>query len=153
MGAWRAFRGEYDALSARAMRWRGSDVCCQLTCFAFDAQAGNTALHNAAYEGKIEVAQVLIQLGADVNLINNAGDRPWHWAQNMQNEEMMAFLEKNGANTEQGRILVPDHVPKVKDFYENYPEHPAPRPEYLEWKEEEDRKFEYEKHKLIPGMS
>lgn len=43
-------------------------------------------------------------------------------------------------------------VPFATDFYENYPEHPPPHPEYLEWREEEDRKYEQEKHKLIPGM-
>ena len=186
---------------ARADRRRLSNVIAALI------QAGNTPLHNAAYEGKIEVAQVLLQMGADVNALNNAGDRPWHWANNMDNEAMMAFLEKNGANKDQGRVLLQDHVPKTKgesgrrarerrrasaagapttlvrgrlmcahrcpsapararpsippsisrvpfatDFYENYPEHPPPHPEYLEWREEEDRKYEQEKHKLIPGM-
>ena len=31
--------------------------------------------------------------GAKVNPSNNAGDRPWHWAENMRQTEMMAFLE------------------------------------------------------------
>lgn len=93
---------------ARADRRRLSNVIAALI------QAGNTPLHNAAYEGKIEVAQVLLQMGADVNALNNAGDRPWHWANNMDNEAMMAFLEKNGANKDQGRVLLQDHVPKTK---------------------------------------
>eukprot|EP00793_Prasinoderma_coloniale_P000682 PRCOL_00003832-RA len=137
---------DVNEVRARADRRRLSNVIAALI------QAGNTPLHNAAYEGKIEVAQVLLQMGADVNALNNAGDRPWHWANNMDNEAMMAFLEKNGANKDQGRVLLQDHVPKTKDFYENYPEHPPPHPEYLEWREEEDRKYEQEKHKLIPGM-
>ena len=56
--------------------------------------AGNTPLHSAAYEGWIEGAQLLLSLGAKVNASNNAGDRPWHWAQNMDHDDMMAFLEK-----------------------------------------------------------
>ena len=56
--------------------------------------AGNTPLHSAAYEGWIEGAQLLLSLGAKVNASNNAGDRPWHWAQNMDHNDMMAFLVK-----------------------------------------------------------
>ena len=56
--------------------------------------AGNTPLHSAAYEGWIEGAELLLTLGAKVNASNNAGDRPWHWAQNMGHEAMMKFLEK-----------------------------------------------------------
>ncbi len=56
--------------------------------------AGNTPLHSAAYEGWIEGAELLLSLGAKVNASNNAGDRAWHWAQNMDHEDMMAFLVK-----------------------------------------------------------
>ena len=56
--------------------------------------AGNTPLHSAAYEGWIEGAELLLSLGAKVNASNNAGDRPWHWAQNMGHEDMMSFLVK-----------------------------------------------------------
>lgn len=34
-----------------------------------------------------------LKQGAKVNPSNNAGDRPWHWAQNMRQTEMMAFLK------------------------------------------------------------
>jgi hypothetical protein len=40
-------------------------------------QAGNTPLHNAAYEGWIDGAQTLLQLGAKVNASNNVR-RPAH---------------------------------------------------------------------------
>lgn len=39
--------------------------------------AGNTPLHSAAYEGWLEGAELLLQLGAKVNASNNAGDTPW----------------------------------------------------------------------------
>lgn len=55
--------------------------------------AGNTPLHNAAYEGWTEGIDLLISLGAKVNASNNAGDRPWHWARNMGQTAAMAALE------------------------------------------------------------
>lgn len=125
--------------------------------------AGNTPLHNAAYEGWVEGAQLLLSLGAKMDASNNAGDRPWHWARNMGQDDMMKLLEtvscrsavlsllqlwwhfsdpnlikyclpcplqhqkapcrtaevyvlllQAGANTEQGKVLVSDHIPKVK---------------------------------------
>ena len=60
--------------------------------------AGNTPLHSAAYEGWLEGAELLIRLGAKVNASNNAGDRPYQWAQNMGHEDMMALLVKVECN-------------------------------------------------------
>ena len=99
--------------------------------------AGNTPLHHAAYEGWLQGAELLLSLGAHINASNNAGDRPWHWARNMGHADMMEMLEQvwyipwqhmveftpeatsvsvlqNGAVTEQGKVLVADHIPKVK---------------------------------------
>ena len=56
--------------------------------------AGNTPLHSAAYEGWLEGAELLIDLGAKVNASNNAGDRPWHWAHNLGHNAMLDLLEK-----------------------------------------------------------
>lgn len=56
--------------------------------------AGNTALHNAAYEGWADGVELLLSLGAKVNASNNAGDTPWHWARNMGHAHVMALLEK-----------------------------------------------------------
>lgn len=56
--------------------------------------AGNTPLHNAAYEGWEEGVELLLSLGAKVNASNNAGDRPWHWARNMGHTKVMDLLER-----------------------------------------------------------
>lgn len=56
--------------------------------------AGNTALHNAAYEGWLEGAELLLSLGAKIDASNNAGDRPWHWARNMSQTATMEFLQQ-----------------------------------------------------------
>lgn len=54
--------------------------------------AGNTPLHSAAYEGWLEGVEVLLSLGAKIDASNNAGDRPYHWAENMGHKEVMDFI-------------------------------------------------------------
>ena len=106
--------------------------------------AGNTPLHNAAFEGWLLGAELLLSLGARIDASNNAGDRAWHSARNMGHDDMMEMLEQvcltvlmsslapccadmvvdpqnnitnvlqNGASTKQGKVLVADHIPKVK---------------------------------------
>ena len=56
--------------------------------------AGNTPLHNAAYEGWLEGVELLLGLGAKINASNNAGDRPWHWADNMGHDHVKALLSQ-----------------------------------------------------------
>lgn len=56
--------------------------------------AGNTPLHNAAYEGWLEGVDLLLSLGAKINASNNAGDRPWHWADNMGHDDVKALLSQ-----------------------------------------------------------
>ncbi|KAK2079318.1 hypothetical protein QBZ16_003009 [Prototheca wickerhamii] len=116
--------------------------------------AGNTPLHSAAYEGWLEGCELLLGLGAKIDASNNAGDRPWHWARNMGHQDVMDFLEQNGASTEQGQVLVQDHVPKVKDFFQRecWAHHPKPHAEYMEWRKQQDAAYEAERAKLIPGM-
>mmetsp|Transcript_44889 Transcript_44889/g.85818 ORF Transcript_44889/g.85818 Transcript_44889/m.85818 type:complete len:117 (+) Transcript_44889:2337-2687(+) len=115
-------------------------------------QAGNTPLHNAAYEGWIEGAELLLKLGAKINASNNAGDTAWHWADNMRNEDMCDFLVKNGASRRQGNVIVPEHIPKVKDFYSKVKNHPLPSQEFMAWRKAMDDAYEAEQAKLIPGM-
>ena len=54
--------------------------------------AGNTPLHCAAYEGWLDGVKLLLDLGAKLDASNNAGDRPWHWADNMGQEATKDFL-------------------------------------------------------------
>ena len=56
--------------------------------------AGNTPLHNAAFEGWADGVELLLDLGAKINASNNAGDRPWHWAKNMKHHHVMKILEQ-----------------------------------------------------------
>lgn len=56
--------------------------------------AGNTPLHCAAYEGWLEGVELLLNLGAKLDASNNAGDRPWHWADNMGHDDVKNFLVK-----------------------------------------------------------
>ncbi|PNW77453.1 hypothetical protein CHLRE_10g437250v5 [Chlamydomonas reinhardtii] len=95
--------------------------------------AGNTPLHNAAWSGWEEGVQQLLRLGAKVNASNNAGDRPWHWARNMGHTGVMAILEQHGAVKERGKVLVQEHVPKVKDFYSKscWSHHPLPYADFV----------------------
>ena len=64
------------------------------------------------------------------------------------------MLEKAGASKEQGKVLVQDHVPKVKDFYQKecWAHHPKPHADYMEWRPKQDKLQESERNKLIPGM-
>ena len=72
----------------------------------------------AAYVGWLEGADALLKLGARIDASNNAGDRPIHWATFMRHDDLVAFLERSGAVQERGAVIVPEHVNKVKDFYE-----------------------------------
>ncbi len=56
--------------------------------------AGNTPLHSAAYEGWVEGIELLLSLGAKIDASNNAGDRAYHWAENMGHQEVMDLLVK-----------------------------------------------------------
>ena len=56
--------------------------------------AGNTPLHCAAYEGWLEGIELLLSMGAKLDASNNAGDRPWHWADNMSQEAVKDLLVK-----------------------------------------------------------
>ena len=104
--------------------------------------AGNTPLHGAAYDGWLEGIELLAKQGARLDASNNAGDTPWQWAANMRHDEACDLLEKLGADKDyRGRVIVPEHIPKVKDFYEleDGRDHPLPSQEFLEWQKEQDR--------------
>ena len=50
-------------------------------------------MFNAAYDNWVEGIDLLVSLGAKVDASNNAGDTPYRWAENMQNEEAMEALK------------------------------------------------------------
>lgn len=54
---------------------------------------GNNLLHTACYYGRIEIADVLLRLGMDVNCRGNNGNTPLHYAANQNKPDMaMALL-------------------------------------------------------------
>ncbi|KAI3434403.1 hypothetical protein D9Q98_002481 [Chlorella vulgaris] len=116
--------------------------------------AGNTPLHFACFEGWLEGCELLLQLGAKVNASNNAGDRPYHWASNMGHTAVMEFIKKNGGQTDHGKVLVQDHIPKVKDFHQRacWAHHPQPHQEYMDYRKKQEEAYETEQKKLVPGM-
>lgn len=59
---------------------------------------GMTPLHNAAYYGQRQVAEVLIAKGANVNGTNTAGQTPLHIAANFGAKFVPELLLANGAN-------------------------------------------------------
>jgi hypothetical protein len=87
--------------------------------------AGNTPLHNAAYEGWAEGCEALLNLGAKVNASNNAGDTPWHWATNMGHEGVMALLEKVRDSRGESRAARHRRAPAAAAA------HPPPPPRHL----------------------
>jgi ankyrin repeat protein len=58
---------------------------------------GMTPLHMAATLNRLEVAAVLIELGADVNVQNNKGVTPLQCAAAVGYKKMADFLKKHGA--------------------------------------------------------
>lgn len=104
--------------------------------------AGNTPLHNACYEGWIEGVQTLLAAGAKPLASNNAGDRPWHWADNMGHDAVAELLLKvtGPEASEQGLVVVQDHVPKVKEFFAKpcWSHHPKPYKDFIDAKRRAD---------------
>ena len=66
----------------------------------------------------------------------------------------MSLLERNGAAKEPGRVIVPEHVNKIKDFYhlDEGVTHPLPSQEFMAWRAAADEHYVNESNSLIPGM-
>ena len=53
----------------------------------------------------------------------------------MGHTDLMALLANNGANKTHGLPIVPEHIPKVKDFYKEVDKaHPLPSMEFMQWR-------------------
>jgi ankyrin repeat protein len=65
-----------------------------------DDEYGGTPLHHAAYNGHIEIARLLLQNGAEVNVKSNVGYTPLHWAAIHGHVEILHLLVENGADLE-----------------------------------------------------
>ena len=66
-----------------------------------DDWRGYTPLHLAAYSGHIEIARLLLQNGAEVNVMrNNYGITPLHWAALNGHVDILHLLVENGVDLE-----------------------------------------------------
>ena len=62
--------------------------------------AGTTPLHHAAEGGRKEIAELLIENGADLNVKDETlGDTPVDWAIRRKHPEMVDLLRKHGGKT------------------------------------------------------
>ena len=59
---------------------------------------GRTPLHLAAGNGRKEVAQILVESGAEVNVADGDGRTPLHWAAKRGHKEVAQLLIENGAD-------------------------------------------------------
>ena len=59
---------------------------------------GNTPLHLAAMNGKIDVAKVLLKHNADVNAKNNEGRTALHYATDFNHRDLVELLLAHGAS-------------------------------------------------------
>jgi hypothetical protein len=58
---------------------------------------GATAAHAAAVGGKVEVLQLLVSRGADLNIVSDYGDSPLAAAIEMKQDSAIAYLKAHGA--------------------------------------------------------
>lgn len=63
-------------------------------------KGGATSLHIACREGNVEIAKILIENGANVNLVDNEGWSPLMRASLNGNENLVDLLLKNGAKSQ-----------------------------------------------------
>ena len=65
-----------------------------------DDYRGDTPLHYAAENGHIEIARLLLQNGADLNVRSNRGRTPLHLAAENGNVDILHLLVENGVDLE-----------------------------------------------------
>lgn len=94
--------GVYDHLSYACAGGHCVDIVKILLAFKADVNVkdnyqGNTALISAAKNGNAEIAKLLIEAGADVNLANNDGNTPLKYAEENGHTEIVELLKAHGA--------------------------------------------------------
>jgi hypothetical protein len=89
---WAAARGRRDAVEMLA--GLGFDVNAKARTDAPAEQEWETALHHAAGEGDLDLARLLLRLGADPGITDTRfGATPLGWAEHFGQKEMIALLE------------------------------------------------------------
>lgn len=63
---------------------------------AEDEEYGNTPLHYAAQKGFLELAELLLSRGADINARENIGRTPFFRANSAGHKDVADFLRKKG---------------------------------------------------------
>ena len=74
----------------------------------------NTPLHYAAMEGRIELATLLIERGAEINPINDSNETPLNMAHDCNHTDVVACLKTKGA------VRAPQPVPEEGSGEENW---------------------------------
>ena len=59
---------------------------------------GTTPLHDASWNGHLEVARLLVELGADVSAAKQDGTTPLHDAVRNRHQQVAKLLAERGAN-------------------------------------------------------
>ena len=86
-----AATGSIDLRICRALIKNGADPCLA-------NKMGSTALHVAAFQGRNDMAQLLVRAGADVNHRDRYGLGPLSCAISRKHEDLVLLLLKNGAD-------------------------------------------------------
>ncbi|XP_055935994.1 oxysterol-binding protein-related protein 1-like [Argiope bruennichi] len=87
--------GDYTEVKELLRQFSEKQISLNINC------KGNhdwTPLHYACYFGHEKIADILIKLGADVNVINDTGDTPLHKASYTSREELVLLLLSKNAD-------------------------------------------------------
>jgi len=68
---------------------------------AVSSKWNKTPLHQASYNGYTEIVRILLEKGADVNVMDSAGNNSLILASYSGNEQIVEMLTRNGANVNQ----------------------------------------------------